>query len=76
MRQELNTAYGLKPKKVAGSAKASPSGMDTGVVTPENIDEEELGTKPIGLMAADNRRLFEMDDNIKLGDIRGRAGEV
>jgi hypothetical protein len=49
--------------------------MDTGVVTPENIDEE-LGTKPIGLMAADNRRLFEMDDNIKLGDIRGRAGEV
>ncbi|CAI9629113.1 unnamed protein product [Alternaria burnsii] len=76
MRQELNTAYGLKPKKVAGSAKASPSGMDTGVVTPEDVDEEELGTKPIRVMAADNRRIFEMDDNIKLGDIRGRAGEL
>lgn len=75
MRKELNTAYGLKPGKVGGSAKASPDGLDTGVVTPIDIDDEEI-FKAVGAIGEEVGCTIEMDGDVELGEIRGRVGEV
>jgi hypothetical protein len=75
MRKELNTAYGLKSGKVGGSAKASPDGLDTGVVTPIDIDDEEI-FKAVGAIGEEVGCTIEMDGDVELGEIRGRVGEV
>ncbi|CAG5158849.1 uncharacterized protein ALTATR162_LOCUS5284 [Alternaria atra] len=63
MRKELNTAYGLKPRKVGGSAKTSSDGLDTGVATPVDVDEEEIG-KTVGTMGEDFGCAIEVDGDV------------
>ncbi|KAI4705667.1 hypothetical protein J4E81_000551 [Alternaria sp. BMP 2799] len=75
MRKELNTVYGLKAKKTGGSACTTPGVVDSGVATPVNVDssDEEMN-KANG---EDDGCAVEMDeDDVELGDIRRRSGEV
>ncbi|KAI4671897.1 uncharacterized protein J4E78_000395 [Alternaria triticimaculans] len=75
MRKELNTVYGLKAKKTGGSASTTPGFVDSGVATPVNVDssDEEMN-KANG---EDDGCAVEMDeDDVELGDIRRRSGEV
>ncbi|KAI4937910.1 hypothetical protein J4E85_000347 [Alternaria conjuncta] len=75
MRKELNTVYGLKAKKTGGSACTTPGFVDSGVATPVNVDssDEEMN-KANG---EDDGCAVEMDeDDVELGDIRRRSGEM
>ncbi|KAH6881852.1 major facilitator superfamily domain-containing protein [Alternaria rosae] len=75
MRKELNTVYGLKAKKTGGSACTTPGAVDSGVVTPVNVDgSDEEVDKPNG---KDDECAIEMDeDDVELGEVRRRSGEV
>jgi MFS family permease len=83
MRKELNTVYGLKPRKTGGSANTSPGGVDTGVATPvedvsgdeEEEEEEEVG-KAVGTSGEDDECAVEMGDDVELGEVRRRPEEV
>jgi MFS family permease len=79
MRKELNTVYGLKPRKTGGSASTSPGGVDTGVATPvEDVsgDEEEEVGKAVGTSGDDDGCAVEIDDDVELGEVRRRPEEV
>jgi hypothetical protein len=81
MRKELNTVYGLKPRKTGGSANTSPGGVDTGVATPvedgsgDEEEEEEVG-KAVGTSGEDDECAVEMGDDVELGEVRRRPEEV
>ena len=75
MRKELNTVYGLKAKKTGGSACTTPGIVDSGVATPVNVDSSDDEVNKTN--GEDDGCAVEMDeDDVELGEIRRRSGEV